>query len=252
VRTVLLTNNRLGARIAAFLRDRGDLAALVLHPEERRTHGDAFAAIDAPAYTWPDGFDALSELAPECVLSVLFAYRVPPEWLALAQWRAVNLHPGLLPYNKGAAPNAWPLVDGTPAGTTLHVMEATIDTGAIFAQREVSVGAYDTAATLYERLESASHELFTEVWPGIRDLEPTPQAPGGTAHRLADLAQLDLTEADFPTLDRLRARTIGPFGAEFERDGRRYRARIEIEEVGDDSAETRGQRSVESTRNGID
>jgi methionyl-tRNA formyltransferase len=229
VRTVLLANNRLGVRIAEFLAQRGDLEALVLHPEERRAHADGFAAIDVPTYTWPDGFDAAQAIVPDCLLSVLFAFKVPPAWLTLPSWRACNLHPALLPWNRGSAPNAWPLVDGSPAGTTLHVMEEAIDTGAVLCQREVATYAHDTAFTLYRRLEDASYEMFAEAWPRLRSLPETPQPPGGSTHRLADLASLDLTDGDFATLDKLRARTYPPFGAEFVRDGRRYRARVEIE-----------------------
>jgi methionyl-tRNA formyltransferase len=229
VRTVLLANNRLGARIARYLEARGDLDALVLHPENRRLYGDELTAVGADTYTWPDGLDTFRAQPPECVLSVLFAFKVPPEWLALPTWRACNLHPALLPYNRGAAPNVWPLVDGSPAGTTLHVMEAAIDTGAILSQRAVPTFPDDTAYTLYQRLEDASFEMFEAVWPDLRACEPMPQPAEGTTHRLRDLATLDLTQGDFPTLDKLRARTFGEYGAEFERDGHRYRARVQID-----------------------
>ena len=231
MRTVLLANNRLGARIATYLARRGELDALVLHPVERRSAAEQFEPIDAAIarHTWPDGLDAISADPPECVLSVLFAYKVPPVWLAVPTWRALNLHPGLLPWNRGAAPNVWPLVDGSPAGTTLHVMEEAIDTGAILSQVEVPTFPDDTAFTLYQRLEDASYEMFAEVWPTVASRAGTPQPPGGTSHRLADLASLDLTEGDVATLDKLRARTFARFGAEFERDGRRYTARVEIE-----------------------
>jgi methionyl-tRNA formyltransferase len=236
VRTVLLANNRLGARIAAYLAQRGELDALVLHPVERRSEAEAFDAIDAavPRHTWPDGLDAITGAStsagpPECLLSVLFAYKVPPAWLAAPTWRAINLHPGLLPWNRGAAPNVWPLVDGSPAGTTLHVMEEAIDTGAILSQVEVATFPDDTAFTLYQRLEDASYEMFAEAWPRVASLSEAPQPPGGSSHRLADLTSLDLTDSDLATLDKLRARTFARYGAEFERDGRRYAARVEIE-----------------------
>ena len=229
MRTVLLANNRLGARVAAFLYERGDLAALGLHPPERRAHGDAFARLPVETFTWPTGPEAFARDRPECLLSVLFAFKVPAPWLAVPTWRACNLHPALLPYNRGSAPNAWPLVDGTPAGTTLHVMEEQIDTGAILAQREIATTPADTAFTLYQRLEDASFELFCEVWPNIRACTERPQPPGGTSHRLADLTQLDLDDDDLRVLDKMRARTFPPHGVEFTRDGRRYRARVEIE-----------------------
>lgn len=229
MRTVLLANNRLGVDVGRYLADRGDLAAVVLHPEERSTHGEDLRAIGVPTATWPEGLDMVRSIEPEFLLSVLFAYLIPPEWLELATRLALNLHPGLLPFNRGACPNVWPLVDGSPAGTTLHVMDAEIDTGPILAQREVPTFPEDTALTLYRRLEVASMHLLEECWPSIGSLEPRPQTPGGDFHRLADLASLDPTEADMDLLNRLRARTFPPFGAEYTVDGRRYRIRVEIE-----------------------
>jgi methionyl-tRNA formyltransferase len=234
VRTVLLANNRLGARIAAYLHERGDLSALVLHPPERRAHGEGFGLVPVQTHLWPAGLETFERDRPECLLSVMFTFKVPPAWLALPTWRACNLHPGLLPFNRGSAPNAWPLVDGTPAGVTLHAMEAEIDTGAILAQREVATTPADTAFTLYQRLGDASFDLFCEVWPSVRDCEPEPQPAGGTTHRLADLELLDLDHDDLRVLDKIRARTFGPHGAEFTRDGRRFSARVEIEPVDDD------------------
>jgi len=231
VRTLLLANNRLGARIGRALKERGDLVAVVLHPEARRTCGDELVELSDAVLVWPDGLESAARLECECLLSVLFGYIVPEPWLRLPSWRALNLHPALLPYNRGSAPNVWPIVDGTPAGTTLHEMTPQLDAGGILAQRQVAVEDTDTAETLYRRLEDASFELFDEVWDRITDIEPVPQTNGGTYHRMADLTSLDLTDTDLPTLDKLRARTFPPYGAEFERAGRRYRARVVIEPI---------------------
>lgn len=229
MRTVLLANNRLGERIAGYLAERGDLIGLVLHAGERRTGFAEPDRYDVPSWCWPDGEAEVRALAPEAIVSVLFCHLVPPSWLGIPTWRAVNLHPGLLPHNAGAAPNTWPLVDGSPAGTTLHVMAPTLDTGDVLDQVGVPTFPDDTAETLYRRLEDASEALFRRVWPEVRDLDPRPQGPGGSVHRLADLATLDPRPDELALIDRLRARTFPPYGAEYEVDGRRYRVRVEIE-----------------------
>jgi methionyl-tRNA formyltransferase len=231
MRTALLANNRLGADVGRYLAGRGDLVGLVVHPAARRTCGAELAALEVPTWEWPDGFDGVRDLEPDCLLSVLFAYRVPPAWLELPSWRAVNLHPGLLPWNAGCHPNVWPLVDGSPAGTTLHVMEATFDTGAILAQEEVPTYPDDTAKSLYQRLEAASLLLFRRVWPGIEAITPRAQEGDGTYHRLGELSSLDLDASELGVLDRLRARTFPPYGSEFERNGQRFRVRVEIERL---------------------
>lgn len=232
MRTVLCTNGLLGARAARFLHARGDLVGLVLHgPERQRDVTGLGEELGVPTWEWPGDPTAIAELAPECLLSVLFGHRLDRVWLDLPSWLPLNLHPGLLPWNAGANPNVWPLVDGTPAGTTLHVMTEVIDDGDIVAQRAVPTTPADTGETLYGRLMEASFELLTDVWPIIRDHERTPMPAGGSRHRSAELTSLDLTEADFPLLDRLRARTFAPWGAELDRDGRRWRVRVAIEPI---------------------
>ena len=229
MQTVLLANNRLGERIAGYLAERGELVGLVLHADARRTAFADPSAYGVPCWSWPDGEAEVRALAPEALVSVLFGHLVPPSWLAIPSWRAVNLHPGLLPHNAGAAPNVWPLVDGSPAGTTLHVMAPSLDTGDVLDQVEVPSYPDDTGETLYRRLEDASEALFRRVWPEVQGIEPRPQGPGGGLHRLADLATLDPRPDELALLDRLRARTFPPYGAEYEVEGRRYRIRVEIE-----------------------
>jgi methionyl-tRNA formyltransferase len=236
MRTVLCANGALGARVARHLHERGDLVGLVLHAPERQRDVASLADLDVPTWTWADGDRALEGVAalePACLLSVLFAHRFDEAWLAVPSWRPVNLHPGLLPYNAGANPNVWPLVDGTPAGTTLHVMSPVIDDGDLIAQAEVAVAPDDTAATLYDRLMEASYDLFVATWPAIASIDPRPMPPGGTRHRVADLAQLDPSADELALIDRLRARTFPPYGAEFERNGRRWRAQITITPIDD-------------------
>jgi methionyl-tRNA formyltransferase len=234
VRTVLLANNLLGERIALYLHERNELAGVVLHAPGRRRLMGAVEDLDVPRWTWPDGHRGVNDLEPECLLSVLFGHKIPQEWLAIPSWRAVNVHPSLLPWNRGAAPNAWPIVDGSPAGVTIHEMVAEIDAGDILVQREVDVLPEDTAETLYHRLNESALELFEASWPELRAATPRRQSPGGSSHTMADLAALDLTPEDLAVLDRIRARTFAPFGAEFTRDGARFRARVEIERVDDE------------------
>jgi methionyl-tRNA formyltransferase len=202
----------------------------VLHDSSRQRHVDGLPAeLAVPTWTWPDGLPEIQAIAPECLLSVLFGHLVPRPWLDVPSWLPINVHPGLLPYNAGANPNVWPLVDGSPAGTTIHVMSESIDAGPILMQRQVTVSPADTAASLYERLEEASFELLRDSWASIRTVELTPQPTGGTHHRQAELRSLDPSPDDWPLIDRLRARTFPPYGAEFERDGRRWRIRVQVE-----------------------
>jgi methionyl-tRNA formyltransferase len=107
--------------------------------------------------------------------------------------RLVNLHIALLPYNRGADPTLWSVLESTPAGVTIHHIDAGVDTGDIIAQREVALADDDTLATAYAKLQHAMAELFREQWPVIRAGAGArrPQPPGGSVHRVADRAAVE-------------------------------------------------------------
>jgi hypothetical protein len=107
--------------------------------------------------------------------------------------RLINLHIALLPHNRGADPTLWSVLESTPAGVTIHHIDAGVDTGDIIAQREVAFAADDTLTTAYAKLQDAMAELFREQWPAIRSGEAArrPQPPGGSVHRVADRAAVE-------------------------------------------------------------
>ncbi len=246
MRLVYFGNNRLGLQVLQYLVQAGaDLAALVLHPLGRRRYGDEFLALARdcriPVHdaTVLSDVQALRSLAPEppvLGVSVMFGYIFKPEVLRMFPAGIVNLHLALLPHNRGAAPNVWSIVEGTPAGVTLHWVDAGIDTGDVIGQREVRVEPTDTGASLYRRLEENALGLFVQHWPAIAagSAPRIRQAPGGTTHRLRDLDDLDRIELDRSyrageLLDILRARTFPPYpGAYFERAGKKIYLRLQL------------------------
>lgn len=170
------------------------------------------------------------------LLSVYFAHVLDTELLDAAGGRAVNLHASLLPWFRGAHTNVWPLVERGPAGVSLHLMVPAVDAGAILAQREIPVRPWDTAATLYDRLEAAAVGLLKDEWPaGVLQASPgRPQSGGGSMHRVRDLAALDRYDLDAhpdarALFDLLRARTFPPHGGlKLTVDGQCVEARIEL------------------------
>ena len=100
----------------------------------------------------------------------------------------INLHISLLPWNRGADPNFWSWVEGSPKGVTIHWIDEGIDTGDIIAQREVRFGPDETLATSYAALRSEIEGLFREVWLSIRNgyAPRAKQPPGGSYHRVKD------------------------------------------------------------------
>jgi methionyl-tRNA formyltransferase len=245
MRVLFLGNNWVAWQLARCLREQGDgIVGLVLHPAERRTYGEqivaasgvsAYRVFEGPELGRPETLRAIASLEPEIGVSALFGYILRRECLDLFPSGCINVHPALLPWNRGAYPNVWSLVDGTPAGATIHYVDEGVDTGDIIAQREVSVEPTDTGESLYRRLERACVELFRETWPRIRsgDVSRTPQdKAAGTTHRVRDVRVIDEIVPDrlYPArelIDRIRARTfIGYQGAYIRVGGKKVYLRL--------------------------
>ena len=148
-------------------------------------HGDDYAIT-----TGPINVEYLEENDIE--LGVSFGYKHlirPPE---LQHCSFINLHISFLPWNRGADPNLWSWVDGTPKGVTIHVVDEGLDTGPIIAQRQTAMGSDETLATSYDRLMDDMVALFAEVWSRVRigEIRARPQHGQGTSHFVADRAKV--------------------------------------------------------------
>jgi methionyl-tRNA formyltransferase len=254
MRIIYFGNNLAGLRVLEWLVAQGDeVAALVVHPPEKSRYRDEIIAaarlpavrvFDGPQLRDPSTIETLSALRPEIGLSVFFGYIFRQDVLSLFPAGCLNLHSSYLPYNRGAYANVWSIVDRTPAGVTLHYVDAGVDTGDIVAQRQVPVLATDTGKALYARLEEACAELFKVTWPLVRSGR-APRFPQdrsrATHHRVADVERIDRIDLDRTytardLLDIIRARTFPPFkGAYFEEAGERVYMSLELhrdEEIG--------------------
>jgi methionyl-tRNA formyltransferase len=254
MRLICLVNNYLGWQALEYLRKNAEITAVVVHPPDRiKFEAEIIAsarAAGAPIITAaelrrPEGLERISALHADIGMSVMFGYLLKPDFLRLLPKGCINLHPAYLPYNRGAHPNVWSIVDQTPAGVTLHYIDEGIDTGDIIRQKEVAVSPTDTGETLYRKLEAAGLHLLRESWPDIEagNIERTPQSrTSGTSHKAADVLEIDEirlsdTYRAEELLNILRARTFPPHqGAFFRNAGRKVYVRIQFEEESDGNA----------------
>jgi len=141
----------------------------------------------------PDEPFAPERLEPRFVVSHGYRLILREPQLAPLPRRIVNLHISLLPYNRGADPTLWSVLEDTPAGVTIHDIDTGVDTGDVLAQRRVELRDEDTLATAYDTLQATLVDLFREHWPAIAagTCERRPQPPGGTVHRVADRAAVE-------------------------------------------------------------
>ncbi len=125
-------------------------------------------------------------------LSISFGYRhiLSRDTIANAPRPVINLHISFLPFNRGAHPNFWSWIEGTPAGVTIHEINEGIDTGSIlFQERLQQQPAGMTFRQTYGLLFQAIEDLFITNSDDILSGEyvASVQAAVGTSHRASDL-----------------------------------------------------------------
>jgi methionyl-tRNA formyltransferase len=147
----------------------------------------------------------------------------------------MNLHTSFLPFNRGSHPNVWPIIDGTPAGVTLHTMDSEIDKGEIIYQEKVVVEDTDTGKTLYEKLERKSMHVLKVGLEGFYkgDIRPYIPTKEGTYHSHKDflnLFEIDLEErvklTDF--INKMRALSFPPFKNAFYKNEKNEKVFIDF------------------------
>lgn len=103
----------------------------------------------------PDTLRALASYNPDVMCVACFPRRLPRALLELPRVACINLHPSLLPANRGPAPLFWTLRDGDEVtGVSVHIMDEDLDSGDILEQEIVELPDGASGAQL-DRLCSA-------------------------------------------------------------------------------------------------
>lgn len=228
---VVLANDRPGLEVVKYLISSGEnIFRLYIHREKYRKCGKEI--IDASKCNEHDIFEdyllkdqkhilELKELLPDFIVSVYWKWLLNKEVLQCATQGNVNFHPALLPLGRGWYPLVMSLYKGyPPIGVTLHQMNEGMDTGPIWAQKEVDVYPIDTCDKVYYRLQKEIVELFKEKWPLIASgkIKPIPQdEKNAITYYKSDINTLDKIdlnkEGTFNEfINLLRARSFGNKG----------------------------------------
>jgi methionyl-tRNA formyltransferase len=82
----------------------------------------------------------VKNIKPDLLISVHFSKLIKKELIAIPLLGCLNLHPSLLPFYRGMAPQHWPIINGEKkTGITVHFIDEGIDTGNIVLQREITL-----------------------------------------------------------------------------------------------------------------
>jgi len=131
--------------------------------------------------------------------------------------KCINLHPGYNPYNRGWYPHVFSLVNGLPAGATIHEMDNKIDNGPVIARKEVPMYAYDTSFSLYNRVVAAELQIvkdnIVQILKGNYVTTDVGKGNLNTKKDYENLCRINLNEPVTykQAFDRLRALSHGDY-----------------------------------------
>lgn len=131
----------------------------------------------------------LNEQNIDLLISYGYRHILSQTQLKLVNGLALNLHIGLLPFNRGAHPNLWSNLENTPSGVTIHEISLKVDEGPIIFQEEVSINEDSTFKESYELLSNSIEQLFFRNCEALlkNELTTFPQVGEGSFHREKDL-----------------------------------------------------------------
>lgn len=240
-RVAVFAGGSVGLRVLGYLRESGDNILRVHAAGDKEYAEKAARAAGLGSAHGPDAQESdFAGLDIDFMLTVYWPRLLKPEIFGLAKGGCVNFHPALLPVNRGWYPHVHSILDGTPAGVTLHLIDEGADTGPVLAQKKVTVLPTDNAGTLHARLQDEIFELFKQNWPAIKDgrLEAVPQDESEAVYRkksevdALDFIDLEKQYRARDLLNLLRARSFGPRGFAYFEDGGRVYARLQLNRTG--------------------
>jgi methionyl-tRNA formyltransferase len=138
------------------------------HRTIKRAHaGFACPLWAVGAFAEPPLYEKLRKLAPDLIVTCGFPRRLPAALAhAAARYGAVNLHPALLPMDRGPQPLFWCFRRGdAETGVTLHALSDGLDEGDIIAQRRIPVPRGIGGAELSADLGKLAGELLIDQLP---------------------------------------------------------------------------------------
>ena len=107
-------------------------------------------------------FETVKKLNPDLVVSVGFMRILAAPFVS--EFPTINTHPALLPKFPGVHAVRDALNAGAQVtGSTVHWVDAGIDTGTVIAQKEVVVLPQDDESSLHERIKIVERELIVET-----------------------------------------------------------------------------------------
>ena len=178
------------ASLERILRDGHEIVAVYTQPDRPAGRGNKLSASPVKEFALenslpvfqpskiktPEALETFKSHAADVAAVVAYGRILPETFLTAFPKGAINVHFSLLPKYRGAAPVNWAIVNGeTKTGVTTMRMDAGLDTGDIFLQRETPIGADENAIELMSKLSTLGADLLSETLAKFNELNAAPQ-----------------------------------------------------------------------------
>jgi phosphoribosylglycinamide formyltransferase-1 len=157
-----VANGTLNVEIAAVISDR---PAPVLNLA--RENGFTTSLVEYSSFDTRDAWgraleNEIAHLNPDLVVSLGFMRILPARFVE--RFQTINTHPALLPLFPGTHAVRDALAAGAKeTGTTVHWVDAGVDTGKVISQVSLAIQPGDTEESLHERIKIEERRLIVET-----------------------------------------------------------------------------------------
>jgi len=136
-----------------------------------------FEVLEPDKIRKPEWVAKIRELAPDLIILCAYGQIIPKEILDIPKYKALNIHPSLLPKYRGASPIQSVILNGDKeTGVSLMIMDAEMDHGPIIAKLKIkSQKSKITYTELSKELSDLGAELLIKTLPDYADGKIKPQ-----------------------------------------------------------------------------
>jgi len=103
-------------------------------------------------------------------LGIILGARIIPEKIINSfQLGILNMHPGLLPENRGLDNTKWAIINGFKQGVSTHLIDKYVDKGLLIDRQEIDVYPDDTLIDILFRLQNLELKMMIEYLNKLRE-----------------------------------------------------------------------------------
>ncbi len=129
----------------------------------------------------PESIAAMRAWDADVIFVIGWSQILSEEALSCARIGTFGAHASLLPRLRGSAPVNWAIIRGeTESGNSLMWLDPEVDNGDLVDQRSFPITAYDTCATVYDKVAETNREMILAVVEAAAT-GSVPRRPQGTA-----------------------------------------------------------------------